>query len=109
MEILFDSLRVEKLLAEEKQLKRKHPDVSTEVVRRRLEQLRLVDNLLELRYLPSLKFHKLHTGEDIFVISVSDKKRLIFKPNPDALSQPVRQVPLNEIQSIIIIDIGDYH
>ena len=31
------------------------------------------------------------------------------EPNPDKLSKPVRQADLKEIQSVILLDIGDYH
>ena len=112
MEILFTCSRVEKLFTDDKTLKRKHPDVSADLVRRRLEQMRLVDNLQDLHYIlavPPLKLHKLQTNGDIFAIWVSPKKRLLLEPNPDRLSKPVRQTDLKDIHSIILIDIGDYH
>ncbi len=112
MELLFTCSRVEKLFTDGKTLKRKHPDVSSDVVKRRLEQMRLVDNLQDLHYIlavPPLKLHKLQTNGDIFAIWVSAKKRLLLEPNPDKLSKPVRQADLKEIQSVILLDIGDYH
>ena len=112
MEILFSCSRVEKLFTDGKTLKRKHPDVSSDVVKRRLEQMRLVSNLQDLHYIlavPPLKLHKLQTDGDIFAIWVSAKKRLLLEPNPDKLSQPVRQADLKDIQSVILLDIGDYH
>lgn len=112
MEIYFKSENVEAFLLDTKAVKRKFPKIKEGFVLVRLEQLTSVSNLQELQTLPiapRLHFHKLKGRGNEFAINLSPKDRLIFEPNSEDYAEPIKDIPLKNITSIVINGIEDYH
>lgn len=110
MEILFATRRLEKLCNSERQLVRALGQQRAKVLRRRIDQLRAVENLEVMRALPG-RCHEL-TGDRKGKLSIDldGPYRLLFEPadNPP----PVKQdggLEWRLVTAIQILEVEDTH
>jgi proteic killer suppression protein len=85
----------------------KHYGLLAKRIKQRLLEIEAAENLKQLSLLPSTGFHGLKGKfENCFSLRISGNYRIIIKPE---FYNSCEEIKLEEITSIIIIDILDYH
>ena len=114
MKIFFKNSRIKKLCDNEKELKKRFPNAPKQIalVKRRLEMLKIADNLMVFSNLPSTPSTRLHklSGDrnGQFAIDLYEKERLIIEPEIED-PETERLDDLRTIHCICVIEIVDYH
>ena len=110
MKIEFTSRQVEKLLNNEKELRKTHRN-EADAIKQRLAQLAALECLDDIRHLPeaiSVHCHQLTgKGAGHFAVNVSARKRLIFVPCFDEYAGNLAD--WKTIVHIIITGVHNYH
>lgn len=104
MEISFESKRLEKILTDERLIKKHYAHVY-KPLKIRLSELLAVSNLSLITNLPPPRRHKLSGDyEECWAVDLSKNYRLVFRPIKNQIGcEPY------EITKIVIIKIIDYH
>lgn len=108
MEISFISRKMEKRCLNEKEMIRKYGDLSKKL-KQRLSELEAAENLKELP--PFAGCHPLFGNyKYCYALNLKQPYRLIIEPNWHRLGlKKGEQIELTEINSIVIVEITDYH
>ncbi|MFY8033239.1 MAG: type II toxin-antitoxin system RelE/ParE family toxin [Flexibacteraceae bacterium] len=110
MEIVFADKKLEKLVSDFNQCKRKLGERRAKLLISRLNALQIAENLEEVRHLPG-RFHELKADrKGQWACDLDQPFRLIFKPleNPIPTNEHGQFIWL-EIVGVEIIEIADYH
>lgn len=110
MEITYANSRIEKICTDEKRAKKELGQVGAKILSERLHQLRIAENLEELRFRPG-NWHEL-VGDRWGQLSVSLKglERLIFEPDHDLRPEKTDGgLDWSNVTAVCILDITDYH
>lgn len=103
MEIYFKSKKLKKILTDARLIKKYYPKEFQNIINR-LAELNAVKNLSFISHLPPPRRHKLKGNyNNCFAVDVSANRRLIFA------SFDENKTNLEDIDSIMIIGITDYH
>ncbi len=106
MKISYENNKLEKKLSDEKKVVREFGQQISDKIYQRLEYLRAAKNLEAVSSSPPYRRHILNGNyKNCFAISITEKQRLIFKPDIDTN----KDYKLKEIEKIIIVNIEDYH
>ncbi len=111
MDILFKTKKFQKQCNEHKRLVRAHGQRRATLIRRRLDELRAANNLLEIRFLPQARCHELkgnRAGQ--LSVDLDHPYRLTFRPCNDPIPQnPSGGLDWSQITIIEIIGVEDTH
>lgn len=102
MKIYFATTKLEKILTNERLLRKRYGNLTNKIMAR-LTDLRTAENLKEITHLPPPRRHKLSGYKNIFAVDVSGNYRIIFSSIDENI------IELEEIDEIVILDIVDYH
>ncbi|MEK3727211.1 MULTISPECIES: type II toxin-antitoxin system RelE/ParE family toxin [unclassified Lysinibacillus] len=104
MNISYTTGKLEKILTNERLIKREYTQIYKNVMNR-LSELRTANNLEEIPHIPPPRRHKLNGDyDDCWGVDVSKNFRIILKPTGDW-----NELDLKTITSIEILTISDYH
>lgn len=104
MNISYITGKLEKILTNERLIKREYTQIYKNVINR-LSELRTANNLEEIPHIPPPRRHKLNGDfENCWGVDVSKNFRIILKPTGDW-----DEMDLKTITSIEILAISDYH
>ncbi|MGL6225792.1 MAG: type II toxin-antitoxin system RelE/ParE family toxin [Thermoguttaceae bacterium] len=109
MEITYANRQIEKVCTEYKKAQKELGTTGSKVLVKRLQQLRFVESLEELRFQPG-HFHEL-SGERLgqLAVRLEGVVRLVFRP---AHPPPIKAdggLNWSEVTSVELIEIVDYH
>lgn len=104
LEISFSNRKLEKILTNERLIKREYSSLYRNIINR-LSELKVANNLSEIPHVPPPRRHKLE-GEYLgcWGIDISKNYRMIIKPTEEFSVEELRL-----ITDITILEIGDYH
>lgn len=102
MEVRFADKSLEKILNNERLIK-KHFNQLANKIMMRMSEFKAAKDLSEITHLPPPRRHKLEGYENVFAVDVSKNFRIKFK------SVDSKIIELKEIKEIIILAIEDYH
>lgn len=110
MDITFDSKKLARTFNSQKELRKEYGDRMASVIQVRLSDLAAVETLAGMRVLPG-RFHELTSNlKGHFALDLVHPNRLVFRPFDDPPPRlPNGAMDLNEIRSVIIVGVGDYH
>lgn len=110
MDILFQNGKLAKVFNSESQLRQKYGE-RAKVLRRRLDEMRAVENLEELRSLPQVRCHELKGNRaGTLAVDVGHPYRLIFEPANDPIPRKLDGgLDWTKVTAIMILAVEDYH
>ncbi len=111
MDILFQDQKLAKVCNNESLLIRKHGPVCARLIRRRLDELKVAENLEVLRSLPQMRCHELKGNrEGTLAVDLEHPYRLIFEPaNDPTPRKPDSGLDWNRVTAIRVLSVEDYH
>lgn len=111
MDILFGTGRLQRVFNSERSLTRRYGARMSRVIQVRMAVLNSARNLAQVPATPPDRRHALRgdrAGQ--YAVDLAHPYRLIFEPNHDPVPRlPDGGVNLEEVTSIIIIEVVDYH
>ena len=111
MDILFNSSKLRKELREQRLTERRHGTRRAKLLRLRLDQLRLIENLEEIKTLPGTRCHELsgdRAGQ--LALDLDHPFRLIFEPANEPLPRkPDGGLDWKQVNIVNILEVVDYH
>jgi plasmid maintenance system killer protein len=111
MEILFQDQKLEKICNNQSLLVKKHGSARAKILRRRLDDLRAVENLEVMHLIPKGRCHELkgnRKGE--LAIDLDGPYRLIFEPANNPV--PIKSdggLDRTKVTVIRVLAVEDYH
>jgi proteic killer suppression protein len=110
MHIIFQSKKLSKLCNNDKDLKRRYEKMAKKI-RNSLDDLAAATTLSEFRTLPQYRPHELtENRKGQLAIDLLHPYRLIFEPADDPPAKKADGgIDWNNVKSILIIEITDYH
>lgn len=110
MEITFSDRKLEKLVHEERKLRKAYGDFRADKILLRLNALRIAAHLAETRHLPG-RFHELRDDrKGQRACDLDHPYRLLFVPHEDPIpTNGDGQYLWEEIRGVEIIGVIDYH
>jgi len=111
MDILFQDQKLEKVCNNESLLVQKCGPKRAKLLRRRLDDLKAIDNLEVLRSLPQMSCHELKGNrEGTLAVNLDHPYRLIFEPANDPIpKKPDGGLDWTCITVIRVLTVEDYH
>jgi proteic killer suppression protein len=109
LNILLPTSQLQKTFNNQEKLVKKHGHLRAKIIRRRLDDLRAVTCLDDMRQLPG-RCHQLkgdHAGQ--FAIDLDGLNRLIFEPTAPVPRNPDGGIDWSQVTSISIVGVEDYH
>lgn len=107
MEVIGASPKIQKLLNDEKRLKRKYGQQRASKIYQRISEMKNADDLTEVSTVPPTRLHKLEGGrKDQFSLDITGNYRLIieaYDENEYLTTDRKRAV------TIAIVEVVDYH
>lgn len=104
MEISYASNKLEKILTNERMIKKQYTSFYKKILNR-MSEIRAANNLDEIPHIPPPRRHKLEGDyNDCWGIDVSKNYRIVLKPTGEWNEADLRTI--NQIQ---ILSIEDYH
>jgi len=104
MKVSYDSKKLEKILTNERLIKKHYSNFYIKLLNR-LSEIKAAKNLNDIPHFPPPRRHKLTQNfSDCWGIDVSKNFRIILKPDCD-----YDEYDLTTIDSIMIVSIEDYH
>ena len=111
MEILFQNRKLQKECSDQSLLLRKHGTLRAKLLKSRLTQFGIANNLEEMRLLPQVRCHELKGDRaGTLAVDLDHPYRLIFEPAHDPLPQKADGgLDWSEVTVIRILAVEDYH
>lgn len=111
MEIIFNTRKLEKECNDYKLLVRRYGDQCAKLIRRRLDDLRDVDTLQDMRRLPQARCHELSGDrKGQLALDLKHPFRLIIEPNHNPVFlKPDGGLDWKSVTEIIVMKVEDYH
>jgi len=111
LEISFSTKKFEKECNDYGLLVRKYGDQCAKLIRRRLDELRDVETLHDMRRLPQARCHELtEDRKGQLAVDLKHPRRLIIEPNHSPPpSKPDGGLDWKEVTKIIAVNVKDYH
>lgn len=111
MDILFQDQKLAKICNDDILLVRKHGSVRATLIRRRLDEMRVADNLEVLRSLPQVKCHELKGNRaGTLAVALDHPYRLIFEPATTPIPRKSDGgLDWIGITAIKVLAVEDYH
>lgn len=104
MKISYDSKKLEKILTNERLIKKHYSNLYRKILNR-LSEIKAANSLEDIPHFPPPRRHKLTQNfADCWGIDISKNFRIILKPDCKH-----NELDLTTIDSIMIISIEDYH
>jgi len=110
MEITYENRRIQKICTEKKTSQKELGKSGASVLLSRLDQLRNVDTLEELRFEPGHWHELIGDRWGQLAVSLSSRTRLIFEPNHSPRPEkPDGGLDWKQVTAVVIVEITDYH
>lgn len=110
MDIVFSSMRLQKIFSNKSLRVRKHGNRRANRIGQRLDDLRAANTLDDMRYLPGNCHELLHDRTGQLALDLDHPYRLIFVPANDPIPRrPDGSLNWTEITAVEIIGVEDYH
>lgn len=111
MDIEFKATKLEKLCSSLAAATKKWGDKKSHKLIQRLTELRNVDNMSEISYLPPQRLHSVdNIRRGCWAVRVEGGLRVVFKPNNVPLPKlPDGGVDKSKVTSVKIMAVEDYH
>lgn len=104
MEISYNTTKLEKILTNERMIKKQYTAFYKQIINR-MSEIRTANNLEEIPHIPPPRRHKLEGNlNDCWGIDITKNFRIVLKPVGEW-----NESDLQTINKIIILSIGDYH
>ncbi|MFM2566595.1 type II toxin-antitoxin system RelE/ParE family toxin [Bacillus sp. GX] len=104
MEISYATTKLEKILTNERMIKKQYTAFYKKIINR-MSEIRAANNLDEIPHVPPPRRHKLEGNySDCWGVDISKNFRIVLKPIGDW-----DESDLTTINKITILSIGDYH
>lgn len=111
MEIVFRTVKLQKIFNSEKELRKTYGDENARAIMRRMAVLASATNLSQVSRLPPERCHELtgsRSGE--FAVDVKQPYRLIFVPDYDSIPRKSDGgIDLAAVTRIKVLTVEDYH
>jgi len=110
MEVFFASERLAKQLSSQRTLRKEFGPENAKWIQKRLDNLRFVSNLEEMRSLPG-RTHELEGNlKGVLSIELKHGYRLLIEPAEEPPpSKPDGGLDWQAVRSVIVIGVRDYH
>ena len=110
MEIIYENRRIQKICTEKKTAQKELGQNGASVLLYRLDQLRNVDTLEELRFEPGHWHELIGDRWGQLAANLSGRTRLIFEPNHDPKPEkPDGGLDWKRVTVVVIVEVTDYH
>jgi proteic killer suppression protein len=110
MDIVFKTKKLEKEFNNQKSLEKSHGQKRAKRIRQRLDDLRDVNNLAEMRQLPGRCHELTQDRQGQLALDLDHPYRLIFEPANEPI--PTKEdggLDWSKVTTVKILEIDDYH
>lgn len=110
MEVYFESKKFAELIENDRKMARAFGPENAKWIQKRLDNLRLVTNLEEMRSLPGRTHELVGDRAGTFAIDLKHGYRLIIKPAEEPPpTKPDGGLDWQAITAVVVVEVEDYH
>ena len=110
MDIAFRSKGLSKVASSRKEMNKKLGSRTADLLSQRLAELQAAETLDDLRALPGPRCHELKGDrKGQLAVDLDHPRRLVFEPAADPPRRADGGLDWNAVDSIVVVEIADYH